>query len=104
MHVSLTQNPDALAGANQSSTLIIGVTAGILLLLIGIVLGIVLWRNTEDKSDDSGDDIELDATETETGIYEYQMEHEFENPLGVARDEVDILDTDDDAAVFNMFE
>jgi hypothetical protein len=77
----------------------IGVTVGLLLLALGIILFIIFmhWRRSEESNVITVDgDEDLSWTESESGFYEAEMEHEYENPLGLHQEDIEVCPTDSD--------
>jgi hypothetical protein len=73
------------------------VSVGIVLLfLVIIIVIVVLHRGVNQLSDLTVTENELSVSETESQMYEGELDHEYVNPLDVHRKDIDIFSNDID--------
>jgi hypothetical protein len=104
---SPTKKYDARVGSTTSPGLIIGVTIVVILLVIGGILGVIFLRDpdVEQTSDFIAEETELDETEETGSLDMYEGDdivHEFENPLGMAQEDIEVFFPDDHPFHFDL--
>jgi hypothetical protein len=99
LEISLADKGDVQTTSKPTTPIMIGVTVGLLLLALGIVMLIIFmhWQRSEESKDVTIDNDEDPSwTDSESGFYEAEMEHEYENPLGLHQEDIEICPSDSD--------
>jgi hypothetical protein len=112
LQVSTPPNRDVQLNPGYSPGAIIGVTVGIVLLIVGIITLILFLhrQQTEESTDFIEDETELNWSGTESlmsetgSLCENELEHEYENPLAVHQEGIDDFSADADPFQFGPVE